>query len=73
MSTPTPTLTTVETAIRKRADQGVYELGAIIDGVFVAFTSRSIAGVEKWVGIGKKKQADAAAAAPPPTTPEQTV
>jgi hypothetical protein len=73
MSTPSPTLTTVETAIRKRADQGVYELGAIIEGVFVAFTSRSVAGVEKWVGIGKAKQAEAAAAAPPPTPLEPTV
>jgi hypothetical protein len=73
MSTPSPTLTTVETAIHKRADQGVYELGAIIEGVFVAFTSRSVAGVEKWVGIGKAKQAEAAAAAPPPTPLEPTV
>ena len=70
MSDVTPTLTTVTTAVRTRVDQGSVELGAIIDGVFVAFASRGISAVEKWVGIGKAKQAETAAAqaaATPPT------
>lgn len=39
--------TDVKVAVRVREDQGTVELGAVVDGAFVAFAARKLGGYEK--------------------------
>lgn len=53
-------------SLRRRADQGVYDVGVWLDGAFVVIAKVTIGRVDKWVAIAADEAAHAAATAPAP-------
>ncbi len=52
-------------SVRRRDDQGSYDVGVWIDGAFCVFTKLSTGRVDKWISIAADEAAHAAAQAPP--------
>jgi hypothetical protein len=69
------TYDSVQMRVVRNEEQGAYQLGAVIDGVFVVFTGRKLGGVDTDLE-NARLAAEAAAKSPPadgPPSPPPTV